>query len=148
MGRQNNLNYNPTRDLPRIHTAWVKLKSAWLTFVDTAQSYECERVCKALFRDMPRDLLAGPSPSFKLQDSLLRLRLDYVDIYLVHGPIHPSKISTATKGMADCVASGIARAVGVANYDTKEMIKMADELANRCFPTVPLYSIATILQQG
>jgi Predicted oxidoreductases (related to aryl-alcohol dehydrogenases) len=51
-------NYNPTRDLPRIHAAWAKLKSVGLTFVDTAQSYgdgESERICGTLFRDMPRD---------------------------------------------------------------------------------------------
>ena len=53
----------------------------------------------------------------------MRLQLDYVDIYLAHEPIHPSNISTVAKGMADCVQSGMARAVGVANYDTKEMIK-------------------------
>lgn len=73
-------------------------------------------------------------PKSKLKDSLLPLNLEYVDIYLVHGPIHPSTISTVAKGMADCVESGMARAVGVANFDTKEMIKMADELAKHDVP--------------
>ncbi|KUM58000.1 hypothetical protein ACN42_g9174 [Penicillium freii] len=131
-GDKATFNYNPARDLPRIHAAWAKLKSVGLTFVDIAQSYgdgESERICGTLFRDMPRDSFVS-----KLKDSLLRLNLDYVDIYLVHGPIHPSKISTVAKGMADCVESGMARAVGVANYDTKEMIKMADELAKHDIP--------------
>ncbi|KAJ5185143.1 hypothetical protein N7491_006986 [Penicillium cf. griseofulvum] len=141
--------YNPTRDLPRIHAAWAKLKSVGLTFVDTEQSYgdgESERVCGILVRDMPRDsfviqtkwlstpdltntLMQAGRPKSKLKDSLVRLQLDYVDIYLIHGPIHPSKISAVATGIADCVQSGMARAVGVANTDTKEMIKMADELA-------------------
>jgi glucose-6-phosphate 1-epimerase len=153
-GDKATFNYNPTRDLPRIHEAWAKLKSVGLTFVDTAQSYgdgESERICGTLFKDMPRDsfviqtkwlstpdmtntLMQAGGPKSKLKDSLARLQLDYVDIYLVHGPIHPSKISTVATGMADCVKSGMARAVGVANYDTKEMIKMADELSKHNVP--------------
>lgn len=146
--------YNPTHDLPRIHAAWEKLKAVGLTFVDTAQSYgdgESELICGTLFDGMPRDsfvvqtkwlstpdmtntLLQAGGPKSKLQDSLARLRLEYVDIYLVHGPIHPSKISTVAKGMAECVKSGMARAVGVANYNTQEMIEMADELAKHDIP--------------
>lgn len=146
--------YNPTQDLPRIHAAWAELKAVGLTFVDTAQSYgdgESELICGTLFEGMPRDsfvvqtkwlstpdmtntLLQAGGPKSKLRDSLTRLRLEYVDIYLVHGPIHPSKISTVAKGMAECVESGMARAVGVANYGTQEMIKMADELAKHDIP--------------
>lgn len=146
--------YEPTRDLPQIHAAWEKLKAVGLTFVDTAQSYgdgESERICGSLFRGMPRDsfvvqtkwntmpdvsnlVMQSHGPKARLKDSLERLGLDYVDIYLVHSPIHPSMISTVAKGMADCVEAGWARAVGVANYDTHEMIKMADELAKHSVP--------------
>ncbi|KAJ5095976.1 hypothetical protein NUU61_005332 [Penicillium alfredii] len=146
--------YDATRDLPRIHAAWKKLKAVGLTFVDTAQSYgdgESERICGTLFKGMARDsfvvqtkwlstpdmtnmLLQSRGPKARLKDSLSRLGLDYVDIYLVHGPIHPSMISTVAKGMADCVQAGMTRAVGVANYDTQEMIKMADELAKNAVP--------------
>jgi glucose-6-phosphate 1-epimerase len=153
-GDRATFNYNPTRDLPRIHAAWTTLKAVGLTFVDTAQSYgdgESELICGTLFDGMPREsfvvqtkwlstpditntLLQASGPKSKLRDSLVRLRLDYVDIYLVHGPIHPSKISTVAKGMAECVELGMARAVGVANYDTKGMIKMAEELAKHNVP--------------
>jgi aryl-alcohol dehydrogenase-like predicted oxidoreductase len=145
--------YNPTIDLPKIHQAWNKLKEVGLTFVDTSQSYgdgESERICGTLFQGMPRDSFvvqtkwhsAGESnlllnlrgPKSKLSGSLERLGLDYVDIYLVQGPIHTSLISSVAKGLADCVESGMARAVGVANYDTREMIKMADELAKNSVP--------------
>lgn len=146
--------YDATRDLPRIHAAWEKLKAVGLTFVDTAQVYgdgESERICGTLFRGMPRDsfviqtkwnsfpdmsntLLQSHGPKSRLKESLGRLGLDYVDIYLVHGPVHPSMISTVAKGLADCVEAGWARAVGVANYDTHEMIKIADELAKNSVP--------------
>ncbi|KAJ5467552.1 hypothetical protein N7475_005304 [Penicillium sp. IBT 31633x] len=153
-GDKATFNYNPTQDLPRIHAAWAKLKAVGLTFVDTAQSYgdgESERICGTLFHGMPRNsfvvqtkwlstpdmtntLMQAGGPKSKLKDSLVRLRLNYVDIYLVQGPIHPSTISTVAKGMAECVESGMTRAVGVTNYDTKEMIKMADELAKHDVP--------------
>lgn len=141
--------YDPVTDLPKIHQAWNKLKEVGLTFVDTAQSYgdgESERICGTLFQGMPRNsfvvqtkwhsagnltnlLLQSHGPKSKLNGSLKRLGLDFVDIYLVAGPIHASLISSVAKGLAECLESGMARAVGVANYDTREMITMADELA-------------------
>ena len=146
--------YDATKDLPRIHAAWEKLKSVGLTFVDTAQSYgdgESERICGTLFKGMPRDsfvvqtkwmsfpsltnaLMQSSGPKYKLKESLRLLGLDYVDIYLVQGPIHPSMTSTVAKGLAECVELGLTRAVGVSNYDTQEMIKMADELAQHSVP--------------
>ncbi|KAJ5748761.1 uncharacterized protein N7511_010457 [Penicillium nucicola] len=84
--------------------------------------------------DMTNTILQSGGPKSKLRDSLERLQLDYVDIYLVHGPIHPTVIAKVAKGLADCVESGLTRAVGVANYSTQEMIKMADELATHDVP--------------
>ena len=146
--------YNATYDLPRIHAAWERLKAVGLTFVDTAQSYgdgESERICGTLFKGMPRDsfvvqtkwlstpdlsnmLMQSAGPKARLKESLRRLELDYVDIYLVHGPIHPTMISTVAKGLAECVELGLTRAVGVANYSTQEMMKMADELGEHSVP--------------
>ncbi|KAJ5579815.1 uncharacterized protein N7459_005800 [Penicillium hispanicum] len=146
--------YDATADLPRIHAAWAKLKAVGLTFVDTAQSYgdgESERICGTLFKGMPREsfvvqtkwlstpdltnaLMQSSGPKFRLKESLARLGLDYVDIYLVHGPIHPTMITTVAKGLAECVELGLTRTVGVANYDTQEMIKMADELGKNGVP--------------
>ncbi|KAJ5733196.1 hypothetical protein N7533_013643 [Penicillium manginii] len=146
--------YKATRDLPKIHAAWQKLKSVGLTFVDTAQAYgdgESERICGTLFEGMPRDsfvvqtkwhststikntIMQASGPKMMLQGSLDRLGLEYVDIYLVHGPIHPGNISTIAKGLAECMESGLTRAVGVANYSTQEMIKMSDELAKHGHP--------------
>lgn len=146
--------YSATKDLPRIYAAWEKLKAVGLTFVDTAQSYgdgESERICGTLFQGMPRNsfvvqtkwmsmpdltnlVMQSHGPKTKLKDSLKRLGLDYVDIYLVQGPTHPSLISTVAKGLAHCVEAGMTRAVGVANFDTHEMIKMSDELAKNGVP--------------
>lgn len=64
-----------------------------------------------------------------LRESLDRMHLDYIDIYLVHGHIRPQSIAQAAKGLAECVESVLTKAVGVANYSAEDMIRMADELA-------------------
>ncbi|KAJ5480719.1 hypothetical protein N7539_006613 [Penicillium diatomitis] len=152
-GDKATFDYDATTDLPRIHEAWAKLKSVGLTFVDTSQAYgngESERICGTLFRGLPRDsfvvqtkwfsgglsntLMQSRGPSARLKESLGRLGLDYVDIYLVDGPIHGSSIATVAAGLAECVHQGMTRAVGVANYSTQEMIHMAEELAKSDIP--------------
>ena len=74
------------------------------------------------------------APAKMLRASLDRMRLDSVDVYLVHGHIHASLIAQVAKGLAECVEEGMTRAVGVANYDEGDMIKMADELAKYDIP--------------
>lgn len=139
--------YHRDRDLPHIKEAWEKLREAGVTFVDTSPAYgdgESERICGMLLKDLPRDSFVVqtkwmPLPNrhvFKkskgmvsqLRHSLKRLGLEYVDVYLVHGPGHLSGVSTVAKGLAECVQLGLTKTVGVANYDKSETIKMADAL--------------------
>lgn len=146
--------YNAVNDLPRIMEAWEKLQGAGLTFVDTDQAYgdgESERICGQLFKKMRREqfviqtkwkawgnltstILQSRGPQHDLLSSLTNLGLDYVDFYMVDGPIHLNMISTVAKGLAECVNTGKAKVVGVANYSKEEMIKMADELASHGVP--------------
>jgi glucose-6-phosphate 1-epimerase len=127
---------------------------AGLNWVDTAQAFgsgESERICGELFDGLSRDefviqtkwfsfadqvnlMLQSHAPKKRLQESLRRLRLDYVDIYLVHGRLHPSSIATVAKGLAECVDQGLTRAVGVANYDKDDMLKMAEALSRYNIP--------------
>lgn len=146
--------YTHEEDYPKIQAAWERLKGAGLTFVDTAQVYgdgESERICGHLFRDMPRDsfviqtkwlswmdmsnlLMQSQGPVSKLRESLKNLQLDYVDIYLVHGPIHPVSFSNVAQGLAECVNRGLTKVVGVSNYDKDDMIKLAEELDKHGVP--------------
>ena len=48
--------------------------------------------------------------------------------------IHASSIAQVAKGLAERVEEGMTRAVGVANYDEGDMIKMAIELAKYDIP--------------
>jgi diketogulonate reductase-like aldo/keto reductase len=75
-----------------------------------------------------------------LRCSLERLRIDYVDVYLVNGPIHPQSFPQVARGLAECVDQGLTKTVGVANYSREDMLKLADALkpygvplaTNRC----------------
>lgn len=147
--------YRAERDMPRIREAWEHLRAAGFNWIDTAQAFgsgESERICGELLADLPRDefvvqtkwfavpdgvnLTAGGqhAPRKKLEESLRRLRLEYVDIYLVHGTLHPSSIRTVAKGLAECVDQGLTRAVGVVNYDAEQMMRMAKALARYRLP--------------
>jgi aryl-alcohol dehydrogenase-like predicted oxidoreductase len=139
---------------PAVAQAWQMLVKNGLNFIDTAQAYgsgESERICGRLVKGMKRDsfviqtkyyvvpqttdvLHPKDAPVIKLKDTLERMGLDYVDIYLVHGPIHLQSIAQTAKGMAKCVDEGLTKCVGVANYNEEDMLKMQDELAKYGVP--------------
>ncbi|KAJ4350493.1 uncharacterized protein N0V89_009114 [Didymosphaeria variabile] len=137
-----------------VNEGWKHCLSHGVNFIDTAQVYgsgKSEEICGKLVSKLKRedfvmqtkffvvpqtsDLLHPiSSPVKKLEWSLKNMGLDYVDIYLVHGPIHLQTYSMIAKGMAECVDRGLTRCVGVANYSLEEMIKMQQELAKYDVP--------------
>ena len=140
---------------PAVTEAWKELTAAGLNWIDTAQAYgtdgESERICGELFEGMNREdfviqtkwfvvpnvtnvLSPTHAPTKMLKASLERMKLDYVDIYLVHGHIHASSIAQVAKGLSECVEQRLTKAVGVANYNEADMIHMADELAKYNIP--------------
>ncbi len=61
--------------------------------------------------------------------SLNRLGLDHVDLYQMHWPFPPVSIGTWMDAMADAVADGLIRAVGVSNYSPAQTQIAYDSLA-------------------
>ncbi|RBR08305.1 hypothetical protein FVER53590_13199 [Fusarium verticillioides] len=143
------------KELPHVMMAWKTLYEAGINFIDTSEAYgkgESERIIGELVEDIPRETIViqtkyfstplkaetylhpvdGPVKSLKA--SLQRMNLEYVDIYLVHGPIHPQSIRAIAEGMAQCVEQGLAHSIGVANYDVEDVQKINDELAKFNIP--------------
>ncbi|KAF9872363.1 hypothetical protein CkaCkLH20_10190 [Colletotrichum karsti] len=139
----------------KIQEAWQTLYDAGINFIDTAEAYgngQSEKIVGDLVKGLPRDSFVVQTKYFStpmkadnfihpveapvnsLKASLERMRLDFVDIYLVHGPIHPQSIATIAEGMANCVKQGLTRAVGVANYDSEDVLKIRDELKKHQVP--------------
>ncbi|MBS1659438.1 MAG: aldo/keto reductase [Bacteroidetes bacterium] len=57
------------------------------------------------------------------EDSLRRLKTDYIDLYQQHWPDVTTPISETMEALAELVKSGKVRAVGVSNYDKAQMIE-------------------------
>jgi diketogulonate reductase-like aldo/keto reductase len=60
----------------------------------------------------------------ELQESLSRLGLDYVDLYLVHWPL--SSPAAAWPGMEKTLEAGLARSIGVSNFSLAELDELLE----------------------
>lgn len=69
-----------------------------------------------------------------LRNSLQRLGLEQVDLYQIHWPFPPVPIETWVDALADAVEAGLARAVGVSNYNVAQMRRAHAALARRGIP--------------
>ncbi len=66
-----------------------------------------------------------------LGESLVRLRLDYVDLYLIHAPFERDQRLAQWRGLVELREQGKARAIGVSNFG----IKHIEELKAAGLPT-------------
>ena len=74
------------------------------------------------------------APYKMLKESLERMGLDSLDIYMVHGHIHAGSIKQVAKSLAQCVDEGLCKVVAVANYSKEDMLDMQKELAQYDIP--------------
>ncbi|KAI0393878.1 NADP-dependent oxidoreductase domain-containing protein [Xylariaceae sp. FL0594] len=155
-GDTSSWHWKEEEELPAVKEAWRELYAAGVNFIDTAEAYgdgRSEEITGELIRSVPaRESVvvqtkwlglplaptniahAADAPLVALKASLKRLGTDYVDILLVHGHIHRQSVATVAEGLARVVDQGLARAVGVANYDIDDFVKMRDELAKHGVP--------------
>jgi diketogulonate reductase-like aldo/keto reductase len=56
-----------------------------------------------------------------LQDSLRKLKMDYVDLFLIHEPTAHSDLKETWKGMEEVKADGLARSIGVSNFQPEHL---------------------------
>ena len=97
--------------------------------IDTAQGYGNENSVGEGFRQSGLDredvfittkfYPGSKDPVREIEASLQRLRLDYVDLYLVHWP--QGGAAWAWPGMEQAQSRGYARAIGVSNFDVTEL---------------------------
>jgi aryl-alcohol dehydrogenase-like predicted oxidoreductase len=117
--------------------------AAGVNFIDTAESYGRGRseqllgeflrstgetaIVATKFMPYPWRLSKGQLLS-ALKGSLRRLGLSRVDLYQIHWPFPPVSIETWMDALAEAVAQGLTRAVGVSNYNTDQMMRASEAL--------------------
>jgi aryl-alcohol dehydrogenase-like predicted oxidoreductase len=130
-------------DIAEAFTASVQ---AGINFFDTAESYGRGRsenflgqfakeasqpvVVATKFMPYPWRLWKGQLIQ-ALKASLKRLDMPCVDLYQVHWPFPPIPVETWAEGLADAVETGLARAVGVSNYNEEQMRRAYSTLSAR-----------------
>jgi 2,5-diketo-D-gluconate reductase A len=63
-----------------------------------------------------------------LDESLRKLQLDHVDLYLVHWPLpHQDRYVDTWKGLEKVLADGKARSIGVSNFEVSHLERLAKE---------------------
>jgi 2,5-diketo-D-gluconate reductase A len=107
--------------------------------IDTASAYENEAGVGRAVRDsdVPREKLFITTKLFNrdheraeqaFDESLARLGLDYVDLYLIHWPV-PSRdrYVQAWRSMEKIYREGRAKAIGVSNFTVGTLTRLMDE---------------------
>ncbi len=69
-----------------------------------------------------------------LRGSLQRLRIAQVDLYLVHFPLPPVPIDAWMEALAEAVQTGLARAVGVSNFNPEQTARAHAALSKYGIP--------------
>jgi len=77
-------------------------------------------------------------------ESLERLAMDYLDLYLIHWPLPTKRVDT-WRAMVKLLESGKARAVGVSNFLPSHLAGLAHESAT--IPSVNQIELSPFLQQ-
>jgi len=85
-------------------------------------------------------------PRQALEDSLEKLQLDYVDLYLMHWPV-PSKdhYVEAWKGMIELQKLGLIKSIGVCNFQLNHLQRLIDETG--VSPVINQIELHPLLQQ-
>lgn len=134
-----------------VRGAFLSSVEAGIHFIDTAEVYGngvSERLTGQFIREYPAEADRQPyviatkffplpwrwTPKAvvnALRASLRRLGLESVDLYQVHQPFPAFMLDTWTEGLAAVMEAGLARAVGVSNYNTAQTRRAYELLEKR-----------------
>ncbi len=135
--------------LTHVQEAFQSSINSGVTFFDTAESYgqgKSETILGKLIKSTDQPVIVAtkfmPYPwrlsrnslIKALKQSLHRLDLPCVDLYQIHFPFPPVPIETWMEAMGQAVREGLTRAVGVSNFDGKQMQQAIDALARQGIP--------------
>jgi aryl-alcohol dehydrogenase-like predicted oxidoreductase len=141
--------YGQTHTDKEIRESFDVSLSLGVRFIDTAEIYgsgTSERLLGKFLKETEQPVLVAtkffPLPwrftkgsiPRALKGSLERIGVDSVDLYQIHWPSRTMSAETSMEGMVECIKRGMARTVGVSNYDEKLMIRAYTTLARHGIP--------------
>ncbi|KII85561.1 hypothetical protein PLICRDRAFT_166180 [Plicaturopsis crispa FD-325 SS-3] len=109
-----------------------------LTHLDTAQMYKNEEsVGEGIaLADVPRESLyittkldavkEGYTVRTQLEESLRKLRVSYVDLFLVHTPIQHKDLKAVWREMEEVQKAGLTKSIGVSNFKVEHLKEILD----------------------
>jgi diketogulonate reductase-like aldo/keto reductase len=118
--------------------------------IDEAEMYKTEASCDIAISEhmnssgMTRGELFVTSkihssisdPEAGVRASLERLRLAYLDLYLIHAPFGEYNLADAWQQMESLVEKGLARSIGVSNFRISDLQVICDGCKTRIMPCV------------
>lgn len=134
-----------------------------LTFIDTAEAYgfgRSERLVGEFARSVkqplqiatkffpyPWRLFAGQLER-AARGSLRRLGIERIDLYQIHWPLPPRDVRTWVRQMAKAHEDGLVAAIGVSNYNVKQVLASIEELAAADLPLASNQVRYSLLDRG
>jgi aryl-alcohol dehydrogenase-like predicted oxidoreductase len=142
-------NYGKDYNEADIEKAFQASIDAGINLIDTAELYgsgKSEKILGELIKRTDKRLIITtkffPWPwrltrsqlIRALKNSLKRLDIDQVDLYLIHWPRGSAPIKTWMNALADAIEQGLTRLVGISNYNLSQMREAHQILAQRYIP--------------
>lgn len=126
-----------SRDMEWVHGIEEAIRMGY-THIDTAEMYgvgHTEELIGEALRGFPRESLAIATKVFatnlayddvleSAQNSLVRLDLDYVDLYYIHAPNPDIPLKETMQAFDELIAQGRIKNIGVSNF-TRELLEEA-----------------------
>ncbi|GKW25554.1 2,5-didehydrogluconate reductase DkgA [Pectobacterium polonicum] len=85
-------------------------------------------------------------PQQALEESLRKLRLDYVDLYLIHWPLpQQNTFVDAWRGLIKLQEQGLAKSIGVSNFHIHHLQRLKEETG--VLPVIDQVELHPLLQQ-
>lgn len=106
--------YGPERSEELVGEVWS----------ETVEREEVILATKGAHQLVDGDVFMNNSPEFlkqSVEDSLKRLRTDYIDLYYIHFPDEQTPKDEAVAALAELKAEGKIRAIGVSNFSLEQL---------------------------